>query len=432
MRPGVVASRRVHSAGHFSDASSPCPLRRRTEPAIVPGVAGRPPFPIVDLSRHVQNSTVTRIKSFHIKGFRSLADVRVTDMPRATVMIGANGSGKSNVIKFFAMLSWMLKSGKLGDFVQLNGGAGDQLFGGSKTTKHLEASITIQADNGIDEYSFQLGYGHPDRFVFLDERFRFTRDDLASEPNWAHLGSGHGEAKIREVREEEQAMEHGVKYQTARVIMKLLCNIAPYQFHDTSYDSWFMKTWDTTDDSQLRSHGGNLAAVLYRLEHDEPGRYRTICEHIRRILPVFDGFALEERHGKVILRWKHTQNEQIVGAHVTSDGSLRFFALATLLNLPPDMLPGVLLLDEPELGLHPMAVELVGGMIKSLAVERQVLVATQSPLLVNAFEVDEVFVFDLKEGQTKVTRHTQTDYDDWLAEYSLGQLWQKNLLGGRP
>ena len=96
------------------------------------------------------------------------------------------------------------------------------------------------------------------------------------------------------------------------------------------------------------------------------------------------------------------------------------------------MLPGVLLLDEPELGLHPMAVELVGGMIKSLAVERQVLVATQSPLLVNAFEVDEVFVFDLKEGQTKVTRHAQTDYDDWLAEYSLGQLWQKNLLGGRP
>ena len=375
---------------------------------------------------------MTRIKSLHIKGFRSLADVRITDLPSAAVMIGANGSGKSNVIKFFRMLSWMLRSGRLGDFVQLNGGAGDQLFGGSKITKELEATIEIQAEKGRDEYSFRLGYGNPDRFVFMDERYRFTSDDLPGEPRWWELGSGHGEAKIRDVRSEDQAAAHEVNYKTARVIVDLLCKVSPYQFHDTSYDSWFMRNWNTTDDNNLRDHGGNLAPVLYRLENDEPDRYRTICEHIRRVLPVFDSFAIEERHGKVILQWQHAQNEQIVGAHLTSDGSLRFFALVTLLNLPPDMLPDVLLLDEPELGLHPMAIELVSGMIKSLAVERQILVATQSPLLVNAFDLEDVFVFDLKDGQTKVTRHDQADYDEWLAEYSLGQLWQKNLLGGRP
>lgn len=374
---------------------------------------------------------MTRIKSFHIKGFRSLADVSITDLPRAAVMVGANGSGKSNVIKFFVMTNWMLRAGKLDDFVQLKGGAGDQLFGGSKTTKEMEARITMQEEKRLDEYSFRLGFGNPDRFVFMDERFRFTPEGSSGELPWQHLGSGHGEAKIRNVRDEKRAAAHGVNCMTARVIVNSLCKVAPYQFNDTSHDSWFMRNWDTTDDKS-RDHDGSLAAVLYRLENEEPDRYRAICEHIKRILPVFDGFALEERHGKVILRWKHAKSQQIVGNHLTSDGSLRFFALVTLLNLPPDMLPDVLLLDGPELGLHPMAIELVSGMIKSLAVERQVLVATQSPLLVNAFDLDEIFVFDLKDGQTKVTRHDQADYREWLSEYSLGQLWQKNLLGGRP
>lgn len=347
-------------------------------------------------------------------------------------MIGANGSGKSNVITFFTMLSWMTKASKLAEFIQLNGGANDQLFGGSKVSKVMEARITMQADTGTNDYEFTLAYGHPDRFMFSDERYRWTPTEPDSTPPWHPLGSGYTETRLREASTDAGAAALGVHQPGARVIVHLLRNLAPYQFHDTSYDSPFKKNCDTQDDSQLRSHGGNLAAVLYRLEQQEPGRYHTICEHIKRILPVFDGFALEERHGKVILRWKHAQNEQIIGAHLTSDGSLRFFALVTLLNLPLEMLPNVLLLDEPELGLHPMAIELVGGMIRSLSTDRQILVATQSPLLVNAFELDEVFVMDLHQGKTTVSRHSLADYEKWLKEYSLGQLWQKNLLGGRP
>ena len=388
--------------------------------------------PLIFQPQDAPVTPATQIKDLHIKGFRSLADVHITDMPRAAVMIGANGSGKSNLIKFFTMVSWMLRSGKLGNFVQLNGGASDQLFGGSRTTRHMEARIAIRAEKGLNEYEFKLAYGHPDRFVFTDERFRFTHGDGLGQPSWQHLGSGHGEAEIRAARAERRAEQLGVNHQTATAVTALLCDMASYQFHDTSYDSWFMKNWHTAEYSQLRGHGGNLAAVLYRLEQNDPDRYGAICEHIKRILPVFDGFALEERYGKVILRWYHTQHEQIIGAHLTSDGSLRFFALVTLLNLPSKMLPNVLLLDEPELGLHPMAIELVGGMIRSLAVERQVLVATQSPLLVNVFDLDDVFVLDLKKGKTVITRHNQVDYKHWLDEYSLGQLWQKNLLGGRP
>ncbi len=131
--------------------------------------------------------------------------------------------------------------------------------------------------------------------------------------------------------------------------MNLLRNCAVYQFHDTSDTSDFKKRWDSEDNNQLRTHGGNLAAVLYRLEREDIKRFELICRHVRRVLPVFDRFQIEESYGKVLLRWRARGTEKTFGAHLTSDGSLRFFALVTLLNLPPEMLPDILLLDEPEL-----------------------------------------------------------------------------------
>ena len=137
--------------------------------------------------------------------------------------------------------------------------------------------------------------------------------------------------------------------------------------------------------------------------------------------------------GRFLLRWRAKWSGKSFGAHLTSDGSLRFFALVTLLNLPPGMLPYVILLDEPELGLHPAAIALVGGLIKSLSVERQVIVATQSPLLVDAFEVDEIFVLDLEDGRTNCRKLDAESYHHWLDDgYSAGELWRMNLLGGRP
>ena len=158
-----------------------------------------------------------------------------------------------------------------------------------------------------------------------------------------HLGSGHSEAKIIEVAQHEEVP--GVNRNTARMLVYLLRQSAVYQFHDTSSDSRLKKHWDVEDNAYLRSHGGNLAAILLRLEREERHRFELICKHIRRALSIFDRFELEERYGKVILRWKAIGMDKSIGAHLTSDGSLRFFALVTLLNLPPEMLPDVVLLE---------------------------------------------------------------------------------------
>ena len=383
------------------------------------------------MNEHPTPVTRTKIESVRIEGFRSLRSVTLSDLPDATVLIGANGAGKSNFIRFFEMLSWMLRSRRLGDFIEMQGGADDQLYRGNRTTPRMEAEVRLRTASGTNDYHFALSHASPDRFFFSDERFRFHSHAWSGEADWDLVGSGHREAKIVEAA---QSTIPGVNPTTASVILKLLRNCAAYQFHDTSAGSDFKKTWDASDNRQLRSDGGNLAAVLHRLEREDVRRYELICRHIGRILPTFDRFSIDETHGRIPpLQWRAKGTDKTFGAHLTSDGSLRFFALVTLLNLPPEMLPDVILLDEPELGLHPAAITLIGDMIQVLAKERQIIVATQSPLLVDTFGLGEIVVLDLQDGETQFRRLDPGAYQQWLDDsFSTGELWQKNLLGGRP
>ena len=377
----------------------------------------------------------TRIESLHVKGFRTLADFKADSLPRAAVLISANGAGKSNFIRFFEMLATMIRDRRLNEFVQSRGGADDQLFGGNRTCRRMEAELAIRTESGRSDYRFALAYSQPDRFIFEDEAFRFARNGSDAETPWQEIGSGHFEAKIIEAA--QSAGTAGVHQEAAKALVQTLRRCVVYQFHDTSFFSPLKKMWDAGDNAYLRSDGGNLAAVLLRLEREDSPRFESICNFVRRVLPTFDRFEIEEQYKRVMLRWKAKGMDKTIGAHLTSDGSLRFFALATLLNLPHEMLPDVLLFDEPELGLHPAAVALVGSMIKVVAKERQVIVATQSPLLVDEFHLEEIFVLELQNGRTGLRRYDRGKYREWLKEhwldeYATGELWQKNLIGGRP
>ena len=391
----------------------------------------------------------SQIDSVSINGFRSLAEVKIAQLPQAVVMVGANGSGKSNFIRFFEMVQQTLNEHKLRMFVSDQGGADDQLFGGASTSKQIEATISIRNRVGISQYHFQLSYAQPDRLQFAKELFRFVEEeyrktqfekgrDSNSELGWQDLGNGHTEAQISEVACSHSTDNHDNNCEwkghcrAAKEIVNLFKKSSIFQFHDTSDTSKMKVKWDIHDCLSLRPDGGNLASVLYKLEKDNPLEYKSIHRDISQVLPDFDGFAIQEEKGKVILRWKSLGTRKIFGAHLTSDGSLRFFALATLLNLPSEMLPNVIFLDEPELGLHPSAICLLGSMIKTLSRETQVILATQSPLLVDEFDLDEIIVLDLKDGKTDMRQLDEKNYKHWLEEYSTGQLWQKNVIGGRP
>ena len=380
-----------------------------------------------------------KLKHLRIKGFRSLQDFEMKDIGDLTVLLGGNGSGKSNIIYFFKMLSWMLRGERLVDFIGEAGGADDQLFGGRRVTPKMEADIGLEIDlpqggKGLNEYRFSLAHAQPNKFFFTEESFRYSKllpkGARNKENDWIELPGGANEAAINRAAHSDDYPD--VK-KTATVVAALLKSCSAFQFHDTSKNAHLKSDWSIDDCQWLKDDGRNLAPILYRLQQEDIKRFDFICQQISRILPPFKRFILEPQGGKVLLQWSANWTDKTFGPHLTSDGSLRFFALVVLLNLPGEMLPSVILLDEPELGLHPAAVTVIAAMIKQISRGRQVILATQSPQFINELGLDSITTLDLVDGETKTRRINQDEFKLWLDDgFSPGDLWMKNLLGGRP
>ena len=208
-----------------------------------------------------------------------------------------------------------------------------------------------------------------------------------------------------------------------------------YHFHDTGASSPMKRTADLHDNRQLRSDGSNLAAFLFLLRTKHERAYTRIRRTVRLAAPFLDDFALEPlelNEDKIRLEWRHAGSDAYFDASSLSDGSLRFIALATLLRQPASLRPSVILLDEPELGLHPYAITLLASLLKEASTESQIIAATQSPILLDHFDPEDVLVGDRADGATELRRLDGERLGVWLEDYSLGQLWEKNELGGRP
>lgn len=373
-----------------------------------PGLAPKAPEP-------------ARIKSITIEGFRSLRAIERLELPDLTVLIGANGSGKSTLIRFFEMLSWMHRSASLQEFVLRHGGGDDQFFMGARRTPRIHAEICLETNKGDNDYRFDLVHlAAGDTVMVMNEAYRFSDRSKPGKAMWTEIDSPGKESALR-TREEK----------TAQTIAHLLTQCATYQFHDTSLQASIHHRWDVADSLRLRTDGGNLAAVLLALHEADTRRYELIVRQIRRVLPIFKDFVLEPEAGKVLLRWRGAQSDKVFGSHLTSDGSLRLFCLLTLLNLPPERLPGVMFFDEPELGLHPHAITLVAEMFKRLAQKRQIFIATQSPYLVDCFELENIIIASARQGETSLRHLPRAQYQQWLDdEYLLSDIWLKQAIGG--
>ena len=362
-----------------------------------------------------------RIRSVSIEGFRSLKNIQNLELPQLTVLIGANGAGKSTLIRFFEMLSWMLKSKNLQEFVLRHGGGDDQFFMGARKTPRIHAELCLDTEKGQNDYRFELNHlSAGDTVMVMNEAYRYSSNGISTKADWTQIDA---------VGKESSLLEQ--KSKTAQTIVALLRQCSTYQFHDTSINAAIHNRWDVTESFRLRSDGGNLAAVLLDLRNTDGKRYELIVRQICRVLQTFKDFVLEEEAGKVLLRWVGRQSDKVFGSHLTSDGSLRLFCLLTLLNLPPKRLPDVMLFDEPELGLHPHAITLVAEMFKRLSMKRQIFIATQSPYLVDCFELENIIVANANDGETVLRNLPRAHYQRWLdEEYQLSDIWLQQATGG--
>ena len=371
-----------------------------------------------------------KLKEIHLKGYKSIDREPGQTIPLGdiTVLLGANGSGKSNLVSFFKLLNYMT-TGALQQYVGKQG-ISRLLFYGPKHTESISFRLDFESESARDTYEVKLSHGLPDRLYISGEKITYHR-------------LSHPSKQAQEYFLEAGGSESGLRTdtrKTSKVLHGLLSGIRTYQFHDTS-DTAKIKDRGYVDDARyLRGDAGNLAAFLKMLKGHEEYRkyYARIIRRIQRVMPQFGDFELEPIPGNndyVRLNWKdNTGSDYLFDPDQISDGSLRFMALATLLLQPPELLPKFIVLDEPELGLHPAAIAELAGLVRSAAQKTQVLLATQSTRLVDEFSPEELVVVERDDGMRSSVfkKLDPVLLKEWLERYCLSELWEKNVLGGQP
>lgn len=342
-----------------------------------------------------------------IEGFKTLKKVNLKLEP-LNILIGGNGSGKSNLLSFFTFLDALYHQ-SMQRYIVAMGGVEAFLHKGSKVCHKIH--FLLEFDKGMNGYEVELEKGVDGLFV-IDE-------DLIYKRNHWNVEGTYSEAKVR---------EHTIG--RGPYIRKYIQSCKRYHFHDTGLNSP-MKGFSNVDDDTLYlySDGSNLAAFLYNIREKHPNVYNVIRGTIHSVAPFFNDFVLEpdREAGTVRLQWRSEEFEAIQGPNAFSDGTLRFIAL-TVLFLQPK-LPDTIVIDEPELGLHPFAVAKLAGLMQSATARgTQVIAATQSADLISHFTPEDVVAVDLVEGESRFQRLSSDKLNIWLEKYSLGDIWRRSII----
>ncbi len=367
---------------------------------------------------------MTILKRVVLRGFKSIKEASLELQP-LNVLIGSNGAGKSNLVSFFKMLNEMMDE-RLQQFIAVEGRAQSILHFGPKHTREMEATLEFESEDGPATYYQRLIHVAGDTLAFADEwvEARATTDSIDRS---LFLGTGHRETHLAE--------QADLGDPTATVLRDLLIECRVYHFHDTSATARVRQYCYIGDNRVLSHDGGNLAALLYRLREENRSAYQRIVNTIRLIAPFFADFELEPKgpnKDEIILNWREKGSDQVFGPHQLSDGTLRVICLVTLLLQPEAELPNLIVVDEPELGLHPYALNAVASLFRKASQHAQVLVSTQSSSFLDNYEPEDVLVVDRHENGSKFDRLDPTALAAWLEEYSLGEVWEKNVIGGGP
>lgn len=349
-----------------------------------------------------------------LKGYKSIAECDL-QMNNLNVLIGANGAGKSNFIGFFRLIQQILE-GKLQLSVSKAGGPDAILHFGRKRTETLFADLRF----GNNGYNFTIEPTADNRMMFTEENLWWNM-----RGNW-HVNSGHFETDV----ESESTRTKIYKY-TIPEMRKWQV----YHFHDTSDTALVKQAYQINDNVYLRPDARNLASFLLYLQQNYEGDFKRIEKTIRLVAPFFGKFALRpmtNNHEMIELEWFEENQDVPFKAHHLSDGTLRFICLVTLLLQPKHLQAETILIDEPELGLHPYAITVLAALIKSISKEKQIIISTQSVDLLSEFSPEDVIVVDRDGDKSVLKRLNAAKLSEWLEDYTLGDLWKKNLLGGRP
>lgn len=348
-----------------------------------------------------------------IEGYKSIQKQDVELLP-INILIGGNGIGKSNFISTFSLVR-NLYEGNLQNYVRTRGGSDAMFYMGKKNTNKISLDLYFEKSSEDNRFIVNL--------VEAQDSLLIDSVKTAYKNNTWYIR----EYENNKIESSFRKQKSGQAY----YVNELLQEFEVYHFHDTGEKSAMKGKSNINDNITLKRDGSNIAAFLYYLQEKHPKHFQRIEKVVASISPFFDSFSLRpDRLSEEVIQLEWRQKgkyDTYFNAYQLSDGTLRFICLATLFLQP--IPPKTIIIDEPELGLHPQAINKLAALIKKASNISQVIISTQSVNLVDNFEAEDIITVNQEHNATTFRRLRTEELEKWLCEYSLGEIWEKNIIG---
>lgn len=362
------------------------------------------------------------IEQVIIKNYKSIKDL-ILPLNKLNVLIGSNGAGKSNFISFFELTKAIYEQ-RFGSYTLAKGGMDNLLYRGRKASPSMLGLLDFDNTNA---FFYEIKPAQSNK-GYIEKTGDYFNNHNHNGKNYAQWNKTLWDNAV-----EESSLIQRPQWRAA-YLKKYLNSFTVYHFHDTSASSPMRGDCNINDNACLRDNGANLAAYLYALMQNDEKTFRLIEGVVRSIAPYFKGFKLRpdaNNKENIRLEWEEKDTDMYFNGYSFSDGTLRFIALATLLlqSNPPE----IIIIDEPELGLHPAAINKLAELAKRASCKSQIILSTQSTNLLNCFGVEDIIVVDRVDNQSVFRHLSGEELEKWMDDYnlSISDLWEKNMIGGQ-
>jgi len=378
-------------------------------------------------------------ESITIEGYRRLYSVQVNMRP-LTVMIGANGVGKTSLLEIFLLLAASAK-GQLESKISDLSGLSEIMTRDRANSLAISLLMSVPghaplyyrlevAPKGLAyEIALETLTQQNDRYASepfkhidsrgLDVKYFNTEDQKLLRPNWDHSPLETSLAQVPKMYHEPENFR------------KILASCTFYGALNVAPKSLVRLPQLMRPATLPGSNGEDLVSCLYYLRETDSEQFEIIEDTLAAAFPDFERLGFPPvAAGTLAMTWKDKNFSKPLYMHQLSEGTLRFLWLVTLLQSPD--LTAVTLIDEPEVSLHPDLLRLLADLMREASQKTQLIVATHSDRLIRFLQAKEVLVCDAEDGLANMTWADSLDLEKWLKEYSLDQVWAMNLIGGRP
>lgn len=376
---------------------------------------------------------MTTLKRLRVRGYRRLFDVDLPMKP-FSVLIGKNGSGKTSFLETLSLLAASC-NGQLAARISDLGGIGDIVTRERATAIEFDLSSPVEGQSPLD-YNLRI---EPRGQGYWIQQESLTQDRGKSNP-FKYIESSQGNVRYFDMNQSglvrpdwavnqlETALAQVPKmFREPEELRRMLAGTTFYASLNVAPRSPVRLPQQMRPATLPGSQGEDLVPCLYSLRENDPDRFEVLEDTLSAAFPDFERLAFPPAAaGMLAMTWKDKNYSRPMYMHQLSEGTLRFLWLATLLGSRD--LPAITLLDEPEVSLHPELQRLLVQLMREASARSQIVVATHSDRLVRFLKPEELLVVETEGGAARLTWADTMEIEDWLADYSLDELWRMRRL----